>query len=174
MGMIEAEPIEREQRGPVTIVRMQSGENRFHPRLLNALEAVLRELEGSDEPAALVLTGSGKFFSNGLDLEYMSSNPDDAEPTLARVHALFGRVLGLEVPTIAAINGHAFAAGADARAGLRPGGDARGPRLLLSARSRPGAPVHCRDERADQRAADPARGARGDGSVAALRRIGGA
>lgn len=111
-GVTDTAPIEREQRGPVTVVRMVSGENRFHPRLLDALEAVVDDLEGADDPAALVLTGSGKFFSNGLDLEYMSSNPDDAEPTLARVHALFGRVLGLEVPTIAAINGHAFAAGA--------------------------------------------------------------
>jgi Delta3-Delta2-enoyl-CoA isomerase len=105
-------PIEREQHGAVAVVRMDSGENRLHPRLLDALDAVLDELEAGDEPAALVLTGSGKFFSNGLDLEYMSSNPDDAEPTLARVHGLFGRVLGLEVPAIAAINGHAFAAGA--------------------------------------------------------------
>lgn len=32
--------------------------------------------------------------------------------TLARVHALYGRMLGLEVPAIAAVNGHAFAAGA--------------------------------------------------------------
>jgi Delta3-Delta2-enoyl-CoA isomerase len=59
-----------------------------------------------------VVSGSGKFFSNGLDLEYLSANPDDAERTLARVHALFGRLLGLEIPTVAAVNGHAFAAGA--------------------------------------------------------------
>jgi Delta3-Delta2-enoyl-CoA isomerase len=106
-----SDAIERERHGPVTVVRMVSGENRFHPRLLDALEPVLDELERGDEPAAFVLTGSGKFFSNGLDLEYMAANPA-AEPTLARVHALFGRVLGLPIPTIAAINGHAFAAGA--------------------------------------------------------------
>lgn len=105
-------PIEREQHGPVTVVRMESGENRFHPQLLDGLEAALDEIEGAEEPAALVLTGSGKFFSNGLDLDYMSSNPNAAESTLVRVHALFGRVLGLEVPAVAAINGHAFAAGA--------------------------------------------------------------
>lgn len=105
-------PIEREQRGPVRVVRMTNGENRFHPRLLDALEAVLGQVETDEGPGALVLTGSGKFFSNGLDLDYMAANPDEAERTLARVHALFARVLGLEVPPIAAINGHAFAAGA--------------------------------------------------------------
>jgi enoyl-CoA hydratase/carnithine racemase len=101
-----------EQRGAVTVVRMQHEDNRLHPELLGALEAVLDEVESGEEPGALVLTGSGKFFSNGLDLEYMAANPQDAERTLARVHALLGRVLGLEVPTVAAVGGHAFAAGA--------------------------------------------------------------
>ena len=101
-----------ERRDAVTLIRMDRGENRFHPDLLDALEAVLAEIQAGDEPAAMVLAGTGKFFSNGLDLEYMSNNPAEAEATLARVHALFGRVLGLEVPTVAAINGHAFAAGA--------------------------------------------------------------
>lgn len=101
-----------EQHESVTLARMDAGENRFHPAMLDALEALLDDLERSDEPRALVVAGTGKFFSNGLDLEYMSSNPHDAEATLARVHALFGRVLGLELPTVAAVNGHAFAAGA--------------------------------------------------------------
>jgi enoyl-CoA hydratase/carnithine racemase len=102
-----------EREGAVTIVRMHHAEeNRFHPRLLDALHGVLDELESGDEPAALVLTGTGKFFSNGLDLEYMGANPDEAEAVLGRVHSLFGRVLGLGVPTVAAINGHVFAAGA--------------------------------------------------------------
>ena len=102
-----------EHQGPVTIVRMHhEDENRFHPLLLHALHGVLDELESGDDPAALVLTGTGKFFSNGLDLDYMSAHGDEAEEVLARVHSLFGRVLGLGVPTVAAINGHVFAAGA--------------------------------------------------------------
>lgn len=101
-----------ERRDAVTIVRMDRGENRLHPELLTALESVLDEIAGDDGPAALVLTGTGKFFSNGLDLDYMGANPSEVDATLARVHALFGRVLGLDVPTVAAINGHAFAAGA--------------------------------------------------------------
>lgn len=105
-------PAAVERRGAVTVVRMDRGENRFHPTMLDALSSVLDELEAGEDAAALVLTGTGKFFSNGLDLDYMAGNPSEAEPTLARVHALFGRVLGLEVPTVAAINGHAFAAGA--------------------------------------------------------------
>jgi enoyl-CoA hydratase/carnithine racemase len=98
--------------GPVVVARMTSGENRFHPQLLDGLTAVLNEIERDESAGALVLAGTGKFFSNGLDLDYMASNPDDAERTLHRVHGLFGRVLGLGVPSVAAINGHAFAAGA--------------------------------------------------------------
>jgi Delta3-Delta2-enoyl-CoA isomerase len=101
-----------ERRGTTVVVRMEREENRFHPDLLGALEAVLDEIEGHDDPAALVLTGAGKFFSNGLDLEYMAANPTEAEAVLARVEALLARLLGLEVPTVAAINGHAFAGGA--------------------------------------------------------------
>lgn len=94
------------------VVRLARGENRFHPEVLTGLEAVLGEIERGDAPAALVLTGSGKFFSNGLDLEYMGANPDEAAAILVRVHGLFGRLLALGVPTVAALNGHAFAAGA--------------------------------------------------------------
>lgn len=101
-----------EHRGAVTVVRMDRGENRLHPELLTALELVLDEITSHDQPAALVLAGTGKFFSNGLDLEYMGANISEADTTLARVHALFGRVLALDVPTVAAINGHAFGAGA--------------------------------------------------------------
>ena len=102
-----------EREGAVTIVRMHhEDENRFHPLLLDALHGVLDELESGEEPAGLVLTGTGKFFSNGLDLDYMSAHGEEAEAILTRVHSLFGRVLGLGVPTVAAINGHVFAAGA--------------------------------------------------------------
>lgn len=106
------EGIDVEHRGPVVVVTMDRGENRLHPELLTGLESILDAIEADDGPAALLLTGSGKFFSNGLDLEYMGTHPDEAEAILARVHALFGRILALDVPTVAALNGHAFAAGA--------------------------------------------------------------
>jgi len=104
--------IDVDRRGPVVVVTMSRGENRLHPELLTGLESVLDAIESDDAPTALLFTGSGKFFSNGLDLEYMGANPDEAEAILARVHSLFGRVLALNIPTVAAINGHAFAAGA--------------------------------------------------------------
>jgi enoyl-CoA hydratase/carnithine racemase len=102
-----------EHAGAVTVLRMDAGENRFNPDTLGAIEAVLDELERSEEPAALVLIGEGKFFSNGLDLEWMgAAPPGGAEDVLRRVHALFARLLVFPTAVVAAINGHAFAAGA--------------------------------------------------------------
>ncbi len=42
----------------------------------------------------------------------MAANPDAAEANLAQVHALFARVLAFPAPMVAAVQGHAFAAGA--------------------------------------------------------------
>ena len=61
---------------------------------------------------ALVTVANGKFYSNGLDLQWLSANGEKAQWYVDRVHGLFARVLTLPVPTIAAINGHAFGAGA--------------------------------------------------------------
>lgn len=99
--------------GDVHVLRLDRGEHRFHPELLDALEAALDEIEGAPGPAAVVLTGTGKFFSNGLDLEWMGGAPEGgAQAILDRVHRLYGRLLAWEVPTVGALNGHAFAGGA--------------------------------------------------------------
>lgn len=99
--------------GEVTILRLTAAENRFNPGTLGAIAAALDELEGSDAPGALVITGEGKFFSNGLDLDWMgSASSADAKEVLQGLHALLARLLVFPVATVAAINGHAFAGGA--------------------------------------------------------------
>ena len=60
----------------------------------------------------MVTTGAGKFYSNGLDLDFMTSHPDASESNLRDVHALFARMLAFPAPIVAAVGGHAFAAGA--------------------------------------------------------------
>src|SRR5262245_16662908 len=91
---------------------MQDEENRFHPQMLAELNGDLDEVEGRDGPAAFVITGDGKFFSNGLDLDHMSSVPDEAAGIVSDVQMLLARVLGFPTATVAALNGHVFAAGA--------------------------------------------------------------
>jgi enoyl-CoA hydratase/carnithine racemase len=97
--------------GPVWTLNLGDDENRFSPTLLADATAQLHDLAGRSEPAVLVTTGSGKFFSNGLDLHWLLENPSEHEAYVAHVQALFATVLTLPVPTVAALNGHAFGAG---------------------------------------------------------------
>lgn len=87
-------------------------DNAFTAEFLDALDAALGEVESSEGQAALVTTGAGKFYSTGLDLEIFSGDPAAMPPYLTRVHGLFARMLRLETPTVAAVGGHAFGAGA--------------------------------------------------------------
>ncbi|GAA4535338.1 enoyl-CoA hydratase-related protein [Amycolatopsis samaneae] len=98
--------------GSVSVLDLGEDENRFSPEWLKAVHSLLDTVEQGAEPTALVTTGGGRFYSNGLDLEWLMAHGEQAETYLAEVNELFARVLTLGVPTVAAINGHAFAAGA--------------------------------------------------------------
>ncbi|EED13263.1 enoyl-CoA hydratase/isomerase family protein [Talaromyces stipitatus ATCC 10500] len=84
-------------------------DNRLTPEFLDAFTLSLDILE-HQYPRGVLLTTSGiqKFFSNGLDLEKALSSPGFFENYLFRV---FRRLLTYPMPTIALINGHAFAGG---------------------------------------------------------------
>ena len=70
------------------------------------------EVEDADHPKALIIRGIGKFFSNGLDLQFMtSSEPSATNEMIESVWKLLARLLVLDCRTVAAINGHAFGAG---------------------------------------------------------------
>lgn len=104
--------IDLERQGDVFVLHMRAGENRFNPGFLKELGRALDEVEGAGAPLALVTTGEGKFYSNGLDLEWMGG-PGKAEASamLADVLRSFARVLAFPAYTVAAVNGHAFAGG---------------------------------------------------------------
>lgn len=98
--------------GSVWTLDLGADENRFSPDWLETVGEALDQIESTTEPAVLVSTGGGKFYSNGLDLEWLGQNLDQHDRYVERVEALFARVLTLPVPTVAAVNGHAFGAGA--------------------------------------------------------------
>jgi enoyl-CoA hydratase/carnithine racemase len=104
--------IELEVSGDVRVLHMRDSENRFNPGFVTAMHEALDSIEAVEGPCALVTTGSGKFYSNGLDLEWMASAPDAAPGFLDTVYSLLDRILRIDVYTVAAVNGHAFAAGA--------------------------------------------------------------
>ncbi|MBW2314031.1 MAG: enoyl-CoA hydratase/isomerase family protein [Deltaproteobacteria bacterium] len=104
--------IDLERDGDVHVLHMRAGENRFNRGFLDALFAALDEVAKSEGPAALVTTGEGKFYSNGLDLDWMSGDgAGEVNEFISDVHRMFARFLGFTLPTVAAMNGHAFAGG---------------------------------------------------------------
>src|SRR3954453_13501947 len=98
--------------GEVFVLDLGSDENRFNPTSVAEINKLLDEVEAAPAPRSLVLAASGKFWSNGLDLEWMAANPSEIPAHVENVHALLSRVLTLPVPTVAALQGHCFAAGA--------------------------------------------------------------
>jgi enoyl-CoA hydratase/carnithine racemase len=100
--------------GNVFVLTMQSGENRFNRPFLDALNDAFDTVERSSGPAALVTTGgTEKFYSNGLDLTWLAGDgQSEGGAFVGDVMRFLGRVMMCPVPTVAAINGHAFAAGA--------------------------------------------------------------
>ena len=96
----------------VFVLDLGDTENRFHPDFITTVHALLDEVEKGDDPRALVTTATGKIWSNGLDLEWLFENPEQFQAYTTQVHQLFARVLALPMVTVAALQGHTFAAGA--------------------------------------------------------------
>jgi enoyl-CoA hydratase/carnithine racemase len=107
--------IDLDRQGNVFVLQMRGGENRFTSAFLDAFEAALEQIEKTSGPAALVTTGEGKFYSNGLDMPTLAAagkaGREGVAAVLGRVHRLFARVLAFPRITVAAMNGHAFAGG---------------------------------------------------------------
>ncbi|WP_433621071.1 enoyl-CoA hydratase-related protein [Nocardia sp. CA-120079] len=95
----------------IAVLDLGDDENRFTPDFLDAVNAHL-DTALAEEAHGLVTTASGKFYSNGLDLDWLVANGDRTQWYIGRVQALFARVLTLPIPTAAALPGHAFGAGA--------------------------------------------------------------
>jgi enoyl-CoA hydratase/carnithine racemase len=104
--------IDLQRHDDVFVLHLRDGENRFSPELLRAFHAALDEVEKTPGPAALVTTGEGKFYSNGLALDALAGKTAaEIAAYLREVHALFARVLAFPRASVAALNGHAFAGG---------------------------------------------------------------
>ena len=108
--------IELEQHDDVFVLTMVDEENRWNTSFTRAFAQALDTVEASQGPAALVTTSADpKFFSNGLDLDWVGSEGEhrggDRGVFGGEFMALMGRIITLPVPTVAAVNGHAFGAG---------------------------------------------------------------
>jgi enoyl-CoA hydratase/carnithine racemase len=96
----------------VFVLDLGDDENRFTQGWMTDITDALDEVDGAEGPRALLTVASGKFWSNGLDLDWLTSNVDKAGEYVGQVHDLLVRMLSTQVPSIAVLQGHTFAAGA--------------------------------------------------------------
>ena len=97
-------------RDDIAILTIGDDENRFSPDWLDAVGSLLNDAEANAK--GLITVGDGKFYSNGLDLDWLIANGDRADWYVEAVQTLLARILTFSLPTVAAVNGHAFGAGA--------------------------------------------------------------
>lgn len=104
-------PVTLDYADKIAIVRLGEDENRFSPTFLDEIDQAIDQAV-ADGAQGLVTSAGGKFYSNGLDLDWLSAHTDQTQWYIGRVHRLLARMLTLPLPTAAAVVGHAFGAGA--------------------------------------------------------------
>jgi enoyl-CoA hydratase/carnithine racemase len=64
----------------VCVLDVGDDENRFSLDWLMSISALLDEVSNQPAPRALVTMARGKFYSNGLDLDWVLAHPDQRAP----------------------------------------------------------------------------------------------
>ncbi|TVU22796.1 hypothetical protein EJB05_32515, partial [Eragrostis curvula] len=102
-----------ERRGRVHLITLTgAGEHRLNPALISAIRSAVAAARASPGAGALVMAAEGKFFCNGYDLAWARGDPSGRIAAVrAALRGLVADLLALPMPTVAAVTGHAAAAG---------------------------------------------------------------
>ncbi len=100
-----------EHKPPVFIFRFKT-DGAFTPDLIAETHAAMDAVQNTAGEAGLVITGEDKTFSTGFNLEYVAKAADEKQLLMDKAVDLLARLLAFPLPTVAAINGHAFGMGA--------------------------------------------------------------
>jgi enoyl-CoA hydratase/carnithine racemase len=97
----------------IATVRMSRGKvNALQGEMVVELRSAFRELAEREDIAGAVLTGTGAFFSFGLDVPSLYDLAPEAFAEFLRgFTALYTEMFGFPKPLVAAVNGHAAAGG---------------------------------------------------------------
>ncbi|KAK7412303.1 hypothetical protein VNO78_03756 [Psophocarpus tetragonolobus] len=109
-----------EKRGKVWVLTLggDDQQHRLNPPFIDSLLSTLSRLTSQANPGSVLLTTAhGRFFSNGFDLRWARA-ASSSSASVDRLHSLVqslrpvvAALISLPMPTIAAVNGHASAAG---------------------------------------------------------------
>jgi methylglutaconyl-CoA hydratase len=106
-----------EHQGPIGIITMNRPErhNAFDDALIAELTEALRSMEAEDGVRVVVLSGAGKSFSAGADLNWMKRmagySKDENQRDAMALAALMRTLANLRKPTIARVHGAAYGGG---------------------------------------------------------------
>ena len=89
-----------------------AAEHRLTPALVLGFLQTLETLATMPDVLALVVSADGKFWCNGFDLNLIKEHPSLCDPLQQSTELLCSQLLKYPKVTIAAVNGHATAAGA--------------------------------------------------------------
>ncbi len=113
---MEFKDIRLEKRDGVATITLNRPDklNAINPQIISELGKAADDIEGDDAVRVVVITGAGRAFSAGADLEEVGgllNSPLELERFLRAWRRSFDSIENLEKPVIAAINGMALAGG---------------------------------------------------------------
>jgi methylglutaconyl-CoA hydratase len=109
--------IKYELRNEIGILTLNRPEKRnaLHPELIRQMKSQLKEAAKDDSVKVLIITGEGKSFCAGADLEYLNEMKNYSsmvnEKDSRELAELFVTIYNFPKPVIAAVNGAAIAGG---------------------------------------------------------------
>jgi enoyl-CoA hydratase/carnithine racemase len=113
MALLELEKVDT-----TAVVRMNNGKNTQDLVFAQTMNSLLEEAIGDTDVRSLVITSTDeKNWSQGIDLEWITqqhqrNNVKDVREFFVVLDQVYSKLMLMPVPTIAAITGHAFGAGA--------------------------------------------------------------
>lgn len=112
------ELLELKKEGTIAVISMNNGKNTQDLVFAQTLNSLLQKVTEDETVNALVITSTDqKNWSQGINLDWMGSEMSNGNSIAIRdffmnLNQVYSQLMLMPFPTIAAINGHAFGAGA--------------------------------------------------------------